>query len=296
VLGRETGRGAIGFGFLLGSLGIGAVTGAAWLPRLRIRFVAESLVAVGSLAFAVVAASAAMIRELYVLAPLMFVGGLAWITVLSTLNVAAQQAAPPWVRARALAVYLIVFQAGIAGGSLLWGAVATRAGLSVAYFGMGAGLLVSAAIAIRLRLAADANVDHTPAHHWPAPQMASEFPLDAGPIMIQVEYCVDAPNAEPFWRAMTDVGRQRRRHGVEQWWLFQDTADPTRFVETWVETTWAEHLRYHERVSVAHQEFERKAQAFMRSGTTPTTRHFIAPARRASMRAVVRAVETRVEA
>src|SRR3954453_9476243 len=39
VLGRETGRGAIGYGLLLGSLGIGAVTGAMFLSRVRSRVV-----------------------------------------------------------------------------------------------------------------------------------------------------------------------------------------------------------------------------------------------------------------
>lgn len=295
VLGREMGRGAIGFGLLLGSLGIGAVSGAALLPRLRARMRVEAIVAAGSLAFAAVAACAGMVRSLPVLMPTMFVGGVAWIAVLATLTVAAQQASPPWVRARALAVYLIVFQAAIAGGSALWGEVATRGGLSAAYFGIAAGLMVGAVLAIRLRMSADARVDHTPAHHWAAPTVAGELPLEVGPIMVQVEYTVDAANAEAFRSALAEVGRERRRFGAEQWWLFQDTADPTRFVETWIESTWAEHLRYHDRVSVTHQEFERKAWDLARQGAPITTRHFIAPARRPSTNAVVRAVETRVE-
>ncbi len=140
VLGRETGRGAVGFGLLLGSLGVGAVIGATLLPRLRARVAPEWLIAGGSLAFAAVAIGAAVLREVSVLCPLMLVGGIAWVSVLSTLTVAAQQASPAWVRARALSVYLIVFQAGIAGGSALWGVVAARAGVSTAYFGIAGGL------------------------------------------------------------------------------------------------------------------------------------------------------------
>jgi len=293
VLGRESGRGAVGFGLLLGSLGVGAVSGATLLPRVRSRIAAEVLVAAGSLALAAVALGAATLRELTLLCPLMLVGGVAWISVLSTLTVAAQQASPPWVRARALAVYLIVFQAGIAGGSVLWGTVASRAGLGTAYLGIAGGLLVGAALALRLRLSADASVDHTPAHHWPEPVVAGEPPPEAGPILVQVEFVVDPPCAEAFRLAMLEVGRHRRRHGAEQWWLFQDTADPTRFVETWIEPTWAEHLRYHERVSVTHREIEDRAHALTRAGSTATTRHFIAPVGRASRDAVVHVVEER---
>ena len=69
VLGRETGRGAIGFGLLLGSLGVGAVAGAALLPRVRSRVASEVLIGAGSLAFALVAIGAATFRGLFVLCP-----------------------------------------------------------------------------------------------------------------------------------------------------------------------------------------------------------------------------------
>jgi MFS family permease len=297
VLGRETGHGAVGFGLLLGSVGFGAVAGAAILPRVRSRVRPDVLIAAGSLAFAAVAVGAATCRELVILCPVMLVGGVAWISVLSTLTLGAQQASPPWVRARALAVYLIVFQAGIAGGSALWGLVATRRGLSVAYFGIAAGLLLGAALAYRLKPVSSDVVDHSPARHWPDPVVSGEPSLEGGPIMVQVEYCVDATRAESFRSAMTQLGRSRRRDGAIEWWLFQDAADPTRFVETWIEETWADHLRSHERVSVAHQALEQSVRELTRSGTAIATRHFIAPdARRsaaAATAAAVRAVEER---
>ncbi len=293
VLGRETGRGAVGFGLLLGSLGVGAVAGAALLPRVRSRVASEVLIGVGSLAFAVVAIGAATFRGLSVLCPIMLVGGVAWISVLSTLTVGAQQASPPWVRARALAVYLIVFQAGIAGGSVLWGVVASRGGLSAAYFGIAGGLVLGAAVAVGLRLASDEVLDHTPARHWPAPVVTGEPSLEAGPIMVQVEYRVDPPCAAAFRSVMAEFGRSRRRDGAVQWWLFQDTADPSRFVETWIEETWADHLRNHERASVAQKELEQRVRDLTRSDSTNVTRHFIAPDARPSTYAAARAVEER---
>ena len=58
------------------------------------------------------------------------VSGIAWITVLSSLQVAAQMALPNWVRSRGLAVFMTVFMGSMAGGSLLWGVVARMAGIN----------------------------------------------------------------------------------------------------------------------------------------------------------------------
>ena len=293
VLGRETGRGAVGFGLLLGSLGVGAVTGATLLPRVRSRVAPGVLIASGFIAFAAVAIGAATSRELVLLCPIMLLGGVAWISVLSTLTIGAQQASPPWVRARALAVYLIVFQAGIAGGSAVWGFVASRSGLRIAYIGIAAGLLVGGALVVLLRPVADSVVDHTPARHWPEPVVTGEHSLEAGPIMVQVEYDVDPRCVDAFRVAVAELGRSRRRDGAVEWWLFQDTADGSRFVETWIEETWADHLRNHERVSVAHRELEQRVRDLTRSESTITPRHFIAPETRRSASAAVRAVENR---
>ena len=55
--------------------------------------------------------------------------GAAWIGILACLNTAAQTMCPSWVRARALSMYLLVLQGGMAIGSTMWGALATRVGL-----------------------------------------------------------------------------------------------------------------------------------------------------------------------
>jgi quinol monooxygenase YgiN len=182
----------------------------------------------------------------------------------------------------------------MAGGSALWGAVALHAGLNAAYFGIAAGLLLSGGLAIRLRPAADEVVDFTPAHHWPEPAVAGEPSPEAGPVMVQVEYRVDRSRREAFRNAMAELARNRRRDGAVQWWLFQDTADPSRFVETWIEATWVEHLRNHERVSVAQQELEERIRALTQRGSTTSTRHFIAPEPRPMSSALVRQVEERI--
>jgi MFS family permease len=59
----------------------------------------------------------------------LFTAGAAWIGILACFNVVAQTMCPSWMRARALSMYLLVLQGGMAIGSALWGAVASRQGV-----------------------------------------------------------------------------------------------------------------------------------------------------------------------
>jgi hypothetical protein len=62
--------------------------------------------------------------RLWLLALAMVVAGVGWITILSSLRVAAQMALPNWVRSPGLAVFRAAFMGSMAPGSLLWGQVA----------------------------------------------------------------------------------------------------------------------------------------------------------------------------
>jgi alkylhydroperoxidase/carboxymuconolactone decarboxylase family protein YurZ len=54
----------------------------------------------------------------------------------------------------------------------------------------------------------------------------------------------------------------RRREGAISWGLFRDLADPDRYVETFLVTTWAEHMRQPARVTADDQAIEARAFAF----------------------------------
>jgi MFS family permease len=274
LLAQRTGQGAVALGFLLGSMGVGAVIGAGFLPRIRARLTIDTMIAAHTIVFAAVCAAVAFVESLFLLCPILIVGGFAWIVVVATLNVTAQQASPAWVKARALAVYLVVFQAGIAAGSALWGWVATRANLAGAYACAAIGLLLGLSLS-RYRLAVVEGLDHSPTHHWPDPSVTGDQSPEAGPVMVEIQYRVDTVQAEVFIDAMQPVGRMRRRHGAVQWWLFRDSADPTCFIEIWVNETWADHLREHERVSVEDRGVEQHAFQYTIDRTLPATRHYL---------------------
>lgn len=111
--------GAGQYGMLLGCIGIGAVGGALLLPKLRAQLDRDLLVLLATLSLALSLVGLALTRSWYVLPAVMLVNGFAWITVLSSLQIAAQTAVPAWVRARALALYIMVFSAGMAAGGEL---------------------------------------------------------------------------------------------------------------------------------------------------------------------------------
>jgi MFS family permease len=135
---------SLGYGILLGCLGAGSVIGAALLAPVRSRHSVDRIVAVGVLLFAIATLGLASLNTLALAAPAMLLGGIAWITAMSSFNVCAQTTPPQWMRARALAFYLLVFQGSLAVGSGVWGEIArhlgVRASLNIAAAAMIAGL------------------------------------------------------------------------------------------------------------------------------------------------------------
>ena len=274
VLARETTGGALAYGLLLGSLGFGAVSAAAFLDRIRARWSSDAIVTAGSIVFGVVCMAIGATRNLWILAPIFFIGGTAWISVLSTLNISAQRVSPSWVRARALAVYLLVLQAGIMGGSAAWGAVAKRMDLATAYLAAGGALVLGSFLLSGVRLARGETEDLTPTHHWPDPAQIDVSP-ETGPVVIEVEYRIDPARAQDFVRAARELRRIRRRDGAVQWWLLRDTDEPARWVEIFAVETWGEHLRQHERVSAADRAVEDTVFAFHLGPERPKARHLL---------------------
>lgn len=140
------------FGVLVGCIGAGAVAAALLLPRLRTRWHADGVLALGTVATALAMTLFALLRQPVagVLAALL--AGMAWLTSLSTLNVAAQLAASDALRARAMALYTAVFYGCLAAGSLAWGQVATRLGLRAALLLAAAGAVAGLVAMRRLPL------------------------------------------------------------------------------------------------------------------------------------------------
>ena len=122
--------GARGYGVLLGCFGLGALIGAAALPRVREKLSVDGVVVVAILVFAGMTFASGRAQTFALLCVVMLVAGVAWIGILACLNVAAQTMCPSYLRARALSMYLLVLQGGMAVGATLWGAVAKQIGIA----------------------------------------------------------------------------------------------------------------------------------------------------------------------
>jgi predicted MFS family arabinose efflux permease len=145
--------GSQGYGLLLGFFGVGALAGAAIMPLLRRHISTDALVSVSTAVFAFTTYAAPEWCTFALLSITMFVAGLAWIQILASLNVAAQTMCPNHMRARAISMYLLVLQGGLAGGAALWGEIAELVGTprSLSYAAIGLLVGLPAAAYFRLR-------------------------------------------------------------------------------------------------------------------------------------------------
>ncbi len=208
--------------------------------------------------------------------------GAAWIVVIAGLNAAVQSFLPPWVRARALSVYQVVFFSATAVSAAARGLIADHLGLSRAFVLAGA-LLVAGAFSGRwwsLREVAAAS--RQPVDFWPDPAEGAaagqggelSAPVPPGAVLVQVRYEVPEQALEEFVRVAARVERSRRRTGASRWNLYRSLEEPGSLVEQFTVADRADHLaQHHERLTSADQ----SAQERLRSLATQVhaARHLV---------------------
>ena len=73
--------------------------------------------------------------------------------------------------------------------------------------------------------------------------------------------------------AIHQYGRIRRRDGAFRWGIYRDLEDADRYVETFLISSWAEHLRQHERATAADREAEERLGPYVTG--VPNVRHLV---------------------
>jgi MFS family permease len=275
------GGGAELYGVLLAAVGGGAVAGAFSLPWIRKSVTANALTAAGTVASAAAMAILGLADNTGAAVAAAVLGGLGWITVLTSLNVSAQTALPNWVRARGLAISLMVFFGCMAAGSAFWGQVASATSIAVALLAAAAGALAAIPVTWRAKLGQGEDLDLTPAMSWADPVVAADFAdhPDRGPVIVAIRYEIDAPDTDAFLTAIHELSGERYRDGAYDWGVYQDAADPRVWTEWFFVSSWAEHLRQHERATRHDQDIHERARAFHRRTSEPEVRHYLAPVR-----------------
>jgi MFS family permease len=268
--------GPLGYGVLLGGLGAGAILGAIVLPKAGRAVSVNLLVVLGTVIFAGATAALAYVRVYGLLCVAMVFGGVAWMTTMSSFNISAQTKVPEWVRARALALYLLVFFGSLAAGSAMWGLIAERVGIPVALLSASTALLVGLAATPFFPLHGGERPDLNPSLHWSEPTFMLEPHMERGPVLVTVEYIIDPARAGEFAHAAQDVKRILRRDGATRWGLFADTARPGRYLETFLVESWAEHMRQHARVTNEDRAAQERVRAFHLGDSPPVVTHLVA--------------------
>jgi MFS family permease len=274
MVSRSVNQNATGYGLLLGCFGGGAIIGALVMQSARNRWSIESIVSTGVVSLGLVILAMSGLHTLSTLAAIMLVGGAAWIVFISLINALVQNLAPDWVRARVLAIFILVYQGSYSLGTAVWGAVAQRSGVATALVCAGLGTIATAAIALVAQLP-DSTADLSPWNHWRMPVVIGELGTDVekGAVLVTIEYAVSPKRTVEFVDAMHAYGRVRRRDGAYHWAVFRDTEAADRYLEIFLVNSWGEHLRQHERQTQADRALEGRIYSYL-SGE-PMVRHLI---------------------
>src|SRR5271170_505145 len=188
---RSVNQHATGYGLLLGCFGGGAIIGALVMQSARDRWAIESIVSTGVVSLGLVILAMSGLHRLSTLAAVMLFGGAAWIVFISLINALVQNLAPDWVRARVLAIFILVYQGTYALGTAAWGAIAQRASVRTALVYAGIGTIATIAVAVFAKLP-DSTADLSPWNHWRMPVVVQELGTDShqGPVLVTIEYAV----------------------------------------------------------------------------------------------------------
>jgi MFS family permease len=274
------GLGPEAFGLLLGVVGAGAVAAGFLLPALRARLDRSAMVLWSSgLAAAAMAVLAVVQHWLPAVLALLAYGG-AWIAAGSTLSAAAQLAAPAWVRARAIAIHQLSFFGCMAVGSALSGLLGDWLGVgpTLGLMALGAAAAAWAVRGWRLEPAAAAPVaggTALPRPQAPAPALSAQLAEESGRVLEVVRYRIDPAGRAAFLEAMREVRRVRLRGGAVTWRLYEDVADPDRWVELWAVESWDDHLREQARLTEEDRAALGRAARLHRGEAPPEAARFL---------------------
>ena len=256
------GGGAQLFGLLLGCFGLGAIVGALNVGRLRTRMAGEAAVRVTSIAMGVATLIVALSKVSVLTGAALLLFGAAWTGCMMMCNVSVQLSAPRWVAARTLASYQASVAAGMALGGWGWGALASVHGVRTALLASAAALIASPLLGRWIRVPAVGDAIAAASDALADPEVRLSLNPRSGPIVVEIEYRVDAERARLFYAVMQQIRSSRMRNGAYGWSIARDIADPELWTERYHCPTWHDYLRQRNRATQTERELHLRAIAF----------------------------------
>lgn len=274
IASRQLGLAASGYGILFSALGLGAVAAALGLGRVRQHLSSNQVLTVAGAGFALAFAGLALASTLGLAVPLLVVCGFGWTATVATVVSELQLFLPGWVRARAIAVYLMVFLGTQAVAAPVWGLVTQYAGLRTALLGAALLVLVSVVLGLRLQVPESQGLDRSPLAFWDTPRLQVDPSTVDGPVVVSIQYEVTDAERTAFLESMRAMRRSRLRSGASRWELYRVGEDQHRYVEQFEVPTWEEHERQHQgRLTADDQAIEDAAFAHVTG--SPRTQHLL---------------------
>jgi MFS family permease len=253
-------QGALGYGILNGSMGLGAVTAAFTLHRIRLRFSTDQIIAAATFYNVFTLIVLARVHLPSIIIPALIVSGFCWTSTMASINTSVQVSVPAWVQARALGSYMMTFQGGLALGSVVWGTIAERTSTPVALLCSAAGFAATYPFVRRFRILSGPVPDTTPFQSRraapqlpPFPEADTSDPAAAGPVRISIVYRIPVQNYAEFTHRIHQLRGVRLRDGALRWGIYRDAADPTHLNETFIMESWLDFLRSRERITAADE-------------------------------------------
>ena len=275
VASEYVGGGALVYGTLLGSFGLGAIGGAFVNGRIRERYSNEVIVRVACIGFALSCVALGFSRDPVLSHFVLVPAGACWVLALSLFNVSIQLSAPRWVVGRALSLYQTATFGGMAGGSWVWGLSADAVGPDWALAMAGWVLLACAVVGLRLPLAQFNSRDLNPLNTFNEPVLKLDLRPRSGPIMIMVDYRIAQGDIVKFLALMADRRRIRIRDGARQWGLLRDLEQPDLWVESYHVPTWIDYVRHNMRRTKADADNTDQLRALHRGDGPPVVHRMI---------------------
>lgn len=141
LVSRDMGGGAMDYGTLLTSFGIGSILGGLASPHLRRRLSSEALLRVTTAFFALCGLGLSTGANVLIAHVLLLPAGACWVISMSLMSAIVQLTVPRWVAGRTMALYHTATYGGMAIGALVWGALADGIGVAMALAGGSLSLL-----------------------------------------------------------------------------------------------------------------------------------------------------------
>ncbi len=256
------GGGAQTFGIMLGAFGMGAVVGALNVEAMRKMFSSEAAIRICVLTMGIGIGIVALSRTPVLTAAALVIAGAGWMLSITLFNISIQLSAPRWVAGRALATFQAAISGGVAIGSWGWGHIASAFGTDHALMLSFAVMLLSPLLGFWLRMPVAGGRDDQPVDPLEDPEVNLSIKARSGPIVVEIEYRVDAEKARNFFGVMQEVQLSRQRNGAYGWSIARDITNPELWTERYHCPTWNDYLRQRNRPTQSERALHQKAIDF----------------------------------